>query len=67
VIKLRYAVTQNPGRTTPRCAAKIMRVVTRASIESEQVAVINHGRLWTKGLALISWVMAIGLAVFLFG
>ena len=44
-----------------------MRVVTRASIESEQVAVINHGRLWTNGLALISWFMATGLAVFLFG
>jgi len=44
-----------------------MRVVARASIESEQVAVINHGRLWTNGLALITWLKATGLAVFLFG
>jgi hypothetical protein len=60
-------VIQNPGRTTPRCAAKIMRVVARASIESEQVAAINRGPLWTNGLTLISWVIALGSAVFLFG
>jgi hypothetical protein len=44
-----------------------MRVVAWASIESEQVAVIDRGRFWTIGLTLISWVMAIGLAVFLCG
>jgi hypothetical protein len=42
-----------------------MRVVARASIE--QVDVIDRGRLWIIGLTLISWVIAIGLAVFLFG
>jgi hypothetical protein len=31
-----------------------MRVVARDSIESEQVAVIDRGRLWTNGLTLIS-------------
>ena len=44
-----------------------MRVVARASIESEQVEVIDRGCLWPIGFALISWVMATGLAVFLFG
>jgi hypothetical protein len=36
-------------------------------MESEQVAVIDRGCLSTIGLTLISWVMAIGLAVLLFG
>jgi hypothetical protein len=44
-----------------------MRVVARASMESEQVDVIDRVCLSTIGLTLISWVMAIGLAVFLFG
>jgi hypothetical protein len=44
-----------------------MRVVARASIESEQVAAINRGPLWTNGLTLISWVIALGSAMFLFG
>jgi hypothetical protein len=44
-----------------------MRVGAPARIESEQVVVINCGCVWPIGLTLISWVMATGLAVFLFG
>ena len=50
---------------------KIMRVVARASIEIAGIKATRWcerpGCFWTVVLALTTWVMAFGLAVFLFG
>jgi hypothetical protein len=70
-----------PAKATPvrpdayaDCAAKIMRVVARASIEIARIKRSGGcDRPWPRLLldhrshTLTTWVMAIGLAVFLFG